>query len=95
MHRPTSVYPSSPRCVPDGMNGFIDYNELLRVDRNALHTTVFRASDRCGTKECDPLIEHNHAVRELNDFILRHDVYEWLLADENTRAFYNTMLEQF
>lgn len=41
------------------------------------------------------MIKHKDADKELNDFILWHDVHEWLLVDEYTRAFYNSRLEQF
>lgn len=34
-------------------------------------------------------------VKALNDFILWHDVYQWLLVDEYTRAHYNWKLERF
>jgi hypothetical protein len=77
------------------MRDFRNYYALLRVDRDASHMRVSRAWERYATKEFDPLIEHKDADKELNDFILWHDVHEWLLVDEYTRAFYNSRLEQF
>lgn len=86
---------AASRRVPYGMNEFVNYYELLHIDRNASHMTVSRAWEKYATKQFDPLIEHKDADKELNDFILWHDVREWLLIDEYTRAFYNSKLEQF
>jgi hypothetical protein len=86
---------AASRRVPYGMKEFTNYYELLRIDRNASHMTVSRAWEKYATKQFDPLIEHKDAEKELNDFILWHDVREWLLVDEYTRAFYNSKLEQF
>jgi hypothetical protein len=86
---------AASRRAPYGMNEFINYYELLRIDRNASHMTVSRAWEKYATKQFDPLVEQEDADKKLNDFILWHDVREWLLVDEHTRAFYNSKLEQF
>jgi hypothetical protein len=86
---------AASRRVPYGMDEFTNYYELLHIDRNASHMTVSRGWEKYATKQFDPLIEHKDADTELNDFILWHDVREWLLIDEYTRAFYNSKLEQF
>jgi hypothetical protein len=77
------------------MHPFIDYYQMLRIHRNASHMTVSRQWELLAVKEFDPLIEHVAPDMELNDFLMWHDVHEWLLVDEYTRAFYNSRLEQY
>ena len=92
---PVNPHKASPRDAPDGMNGFINYYELLHIHRNASHMTVSQAWEKYAIKQVDPLIAHKDFVKGLNDFILWHDVYQWLLVDEYTRSHYNWKLERF